>query len=151
MASSPPSPHVLIIGAGITGLTLAQALRKNDIPFTIFERDSGPLHRGKGWGLTIHWALDAFLSLLPQNVIDRIPEAYVDPDAAAKGENGNFLFFDLKTGETRWKVPPARRLRVSRERLRRLLMDGIDVKVRMFCYFIQYSKLGQLHFLLSCH
>ena len=125
------TPHVLIIGAGITGLTLAQALRKHGIPLTVYERDPHPLYRGKGWGLTIHWALDAFLSLLPQDLVDRIPETYVDPGAVAKGENGNFLFFDLRTGETKWKVPPARRLRVSRERLRRLLMDGIDIQVRI--------------------
>lgn len=122
--------HVLIIGGGITGLVLAQALRNHGIPFTIFERDPDPLYRGKGWGLTIHWALDAFLSLLPQELVDRIPETYVDPDAVANGENGNFLFLDLKSGEARWRVPPAKRLRVSRERLRRLLMDGIDVRVR---------------------
>lgn len=128
--------HVLIIGAGITGLALAQALRRHGIPFTIYERDPYPLYRGKGWGLTIHWALDAFLSLLPQDIVDRIPETYVDPDAVAKGENGNFLFFDLRSGETRWKVPPARRLRVSRERLRRLLMDGIDIQVSSLSSFV---------------
>ncbi|KAM5465017.1 hypothetical protein MauCBS54593_006650 [Microsporum audouinii] len=125
---APKSPHVLIIGAGITGLVLAQALRKHGVPFSIFERDPDPLYRGKGWGLTIHWSLDAFLQLLPEDLIDRLPETYVDPEAVAKGENGNFLLFDLRTGEMKWKVPPAKRLRVSRERLRRLLMDGIDIQ-----------------------
>ncbi|EGE02573.1 FAD binding domain-containing protein [Trichophyton equinum CBS 127.97] len=128
MGSTSTPPHVLIIGAGITGLVLAQALRKHGVSFAVYERDPDPLHRGKGWGLTIHWSLGAFLRLLPQHLVDRLPETYVDPDAVAKGENGNFLLFDLRTGETKWKVPPAKRLRVSRERLRRLLMDGIDVQ-----------------------
>ncbi|EZF33726.1 FAD-dependent monooxygenase [Trichophyton mentagrophytes] len=128
MGSTSTPPHVLIIGAGITGLVLAQALRKHGVSFAVYERDPDPLHRGKGWGLTIHWSLGAFLRLLPQYLVDRLPETYVDPDAVAKGENGNFLLFDLRTGETKWKVPPAKRLRVSRERLRRLLMDGIDVQ-----------------------
>ena len=123
-------PHVLIIGAGITGLTLAQALKSHGIHFTIFERDPEYSYRGRGWGLTIHWALDTFLSLLPQSIIDRLPESYVDPVAVAEGEKANFLFFDLKRGEARWQVPSARRIRVSRERLLRLLMDGVDVKVR---------------------
>lgn len=129
MGSTSTPPHVLIIGAGITGLVLAQALRKHGVSFAVYERDPDPLHRGKGWGLTIHWSLGAFLRLLPQHLVDRLPETYVDPDAVAKGENGNFLLFDLRTGETKWKVPSAKRLRVSRERLRRLLMDGIDVQV----------------------
>ena len=124
-----PEQHILIIGAGITGLVLAQALKMNGIPFTVFERDPSVSFRGRGWGLTIHWSLDAFLSLLPQHLIDRLPTVYVDPDASAKGENGNFLFFDLRTGKARWKVPPAKRIRVSRERLRALLLDGLDVQV----------------------
>ncbi|KAG8528465.1 uncharacterized protein KY384_007383 [Bacidia gigantensis] len=126
--SSAVKPHVLIIGAGITGLVLAQSLKKNDIPFTIFERDPSVSFRGRGWGLTIHWSLDTFISLLPQHLVDRLHSVYVDPDASAKGENGNFLFFDLQNGEARWKVPPANRIRVSRERLRALLLDGLDVQ-----------------------
>ena len=124
-------PHVLIIGAGITGLVLAQALRKHRISFSIFERDPSVSFRGRGWGLTIHWSLDAFLSLLPQHLIDELPSVYVDPEASATGENGNFLFFDLHTGEVKWKVPPARRIRVSRERLRALLLDDLDVQVSL--------------------
>lgn len=122
-------PHILIIGAGVIGLTLAQALKKSSIPFTIFERDPTSSHRGKGWGLTIHWGLDTFLSLLPQNIIDRLDETFVDPDAVARGENGKFLLFDLATGEAKWQVTAARRMRLSRERLRTLLMDGIDIQV----------------------
>lgn len=127
--SSPTRPHVLIIGAGITGLCLAQALKKNGISFSIFERDPDVSARGKGWGLTIHWSLDTFLSLLPQHIVDKLPNIYVDPDAIKRGENGNFLFFDLRSGEARYKVPPNKRIRVSRERLRALLLDGLDVQV----------------------
>ncbi|KAK2738252.1 hypothetical protein FQN57_007115 [Myotisia sp. PD_48] len=121
-------PHILIIGAGITGLTLAQALRKAGIPFTVFERDPTPLYRGKGWGLTLHWALDTLLSLLPQDLIDRLPETYVNPVAVENEEPSKFLFFDLSTSEIKWQVQPMRRARVSREKFRRLLMDGIDIQ-----------------------
>lgn len=121
--------HILIIGAGITGLVLAQALKKNGINFTVFERDPHVSARGRGWGLTIHWSLDTFISLLPQSIVDKLPETYVDPEASQRGENGNFLFFDLRTGDTRWKVPPSKRIRVSRERLRALLLEGLDVEV----------------------
>ena len=124
-----PNSHVLIIGAGITGLVLGQALKNHAIPFTIYERDYDVAARGRGWGLTIHWSLQTFLSLLPQHLVDRLPSVYVDPQASARGENGNFLFFDLQSGEARWKVPPSERIRVSRERLRALLLDGLDVQV----------------------
>lgn len=132
--TSPASPaedrgKVLIIGAGITGLVLGQALKRYDIAFSIFERDASATARGSGWGLTIQWALDTLIALLPQHIVDRLPEAYVDPETVKKGVNGNFLFFDLRSGEARWKVPPSRRIRVSRERLRALLLDGLDIQV----------------------
>jgi 2-polyprenyl-6-methoxyphenol hydroxylase-like FAD-dependent oxidoreductase len=41
---------VIIIGAGISGLLLAQQLRKLEIPFQIFEREKDVLTRGAGWG-----------------------------------------------------------------------------------------------------
>ena len=108
---------------------LAQALKQHDIPFTVYERDPSVSARGRGWGLTIHWSLEAFVSLLPQHLVDKLPEAFVNPSATEKGENGNFLFFDLRSGEARWKVPPSKRIRVSRERLRALLLEGLDVQV----------------------
>lgn len=122
--------RVLIIGAGITGLILGQALKRQNVPYIIFERDATVSARGRGWGLTIHWSLDTLKALLPQHIVERLPEAYVDPEASKKGENGNFLLFDLRSGETRWKVPPNARIRVSRERLRSLLLNGLDVHVR---------------------
>ena len=120
-------PPVIIVGAGITGLVLAQALTKRSIPFVIYERDPDPLHRGKGWGITIHWALNSLLGLLPQRIIDRLPEAYVDGEATRNGDQGNFLFFNLRTAEALWQVPPAKRIRMAREKFRRLLMDGIEI------------------------
>ena len=127
--TTPPEPYILIIGAGITGLVLAQALKKHGIAFTVFERDPDVSARGRGWGLTIHWSLDTFISLLPQHIVDRLPETYVDPETSKRGENGSFLFFNLRNGETRWKVPPNKRIRVSRERLRSLLLEGLEVQV----------------------
>ena len=40
---------VLIVGAGIAGLALAQILRKQNIAFEIFERDDG--NRVGGWSI----------------------------------------------------------------------------------------------------
>ena len=121
--------HVLIIGAGITGLVLAQTLIRDGIDFTIFERDPDRYSRGKGWALYLHWALPDLLALLPENLIDRLSETYVDPEAAARGEVGSFPFFDLRTGEARWYVPATKRMRLVREKLIQLLLEGVDVQV----------------------
>ena len=46
--------HVLIVGAGIGGLTLAQSLRKQGISFQIFERDVDRNARFQGWAIALH-------------------------------------------------------------------------------------------------
>ncbi|WYZ46640.1 hypothetical protein EsH8_IX_000865 [Colletotrichum jinshuiense] len=122
---------IIIIGAGVSGLLLAQYLRKNNVPFRIFERDTDLTTRGVGWGLTLHWSLPALRSLLPDDLVARLPEAYVDRAAVARGEASAFPFFDLSTGELKGaspRAPESLRIRVTRERLRRLVSTGIDIQ-----------------------
>ncbi|KAK3994257.1 FAD/NAD(P)-binding domain-containing protein [Cladorrhinum sp. PSN332] len=124
---------ILIIGSGVSGLLLAQHLRKlGDIPFQIFERDTDLATRGLGWGLTLHWSLPAVRSLLPEDLILRLPEAYVDRAAVeVEGRASTFPFFDLSTGELKAATPKAaesERIRVTRDKFRRLLATGLDIQ-----------------------
>lgn len=119
---------VLIIGAGIIGLTLGQFLRKTDTPFVILERDSIDAPRSQGWGLTLHWSLDHFLPNLPPDVREAIFTAQVD-QTKWENDSENFLHLDLATLEPKMKVPPSRRLRVQRDRLRKVLTMGIEDKI----------------------
>lgn len=119
---------VLIVGAGISGLTLAQACSNNSIPFRIFERDVDPEYRDVGWGLTLSWSLPTLRSLLAENILARLPEAHVNKRAFDAGQEGNFTFYDLSNGEAKWKVPASERIRVSRRRLRKVLLDGVEVE-----------------------
>ena len=124
---------ILIVGAGISGLLLAQQLRQSNTPFKIFERDNDFSTRGPGWGLTLHWSLSALRELLPEDLLSRLPDAYVDRAAVERGESSTFPFFDLTTGGKKGASPRAgenERIRVTREGLRRLLATGIDIQVR---------------------
>lgn len=47
------SSKVLIIGAGLGGLTLAQILHNHDVPFELFERDEAPSARKQGWAVAL--------------------------------------------------------------------------------------------------
>lgn len=120
---------ILIIGAGITGLTLAQALRKQGIPFRIFDRDASLTSRHGGWGLTVHWAHSLFCTLLPAEVMQRLEESHVTREALDTGDYGRFTLFDLRTGVAKYNVPAAKRMRFSRATLREILAMGVDVEV----------------------
>ncbi|CAG7919155.1 unnamed protein product [Penicillium olsonii] len=119
---------ILIIGAGVSGLVLAQYLQSHDIPFKIFDRDSAVDARSGGWGLTLHWSLPALRELLPKHLVDRFPETFVNKEASARGDTGRFQFFDLKSGNALYDIPAAERIRVSRVRLRDLLTTGVDIQ-----------------------
>ncbi|KAJ5533719.1 hypothetical protein N7494_010271 [Penicillium frequentans] len=119
---------VLIVGAGIVGLTLGQALKQKNIPFEIYERDETPDARGQGWAITLHWALEHMFKMLPAETLARIQDVQVDQDVA-QNDNGNFLFINLETGESKFRIPPSRRWRVNREKMRKALLQGIEEHV----------------------
>ena len=123
------SDPVLIVGAGISGLVLAQYMQSQGIPFQIFDRDSALDARTGGWGLTLHYCLPALRQLLPEHLLARFPETFVNKDAAARGDVGKFQFFNLKDGEFLYSVPAEERIRVNRGRLRELLTTGLDIQV----------------------
>ncbi|KAH8426430.1 FAD-dependent oxidoreductase [Aspergillus melleus] len=134
---SEPLP-ILIIGAGISGLILAQYLRRSGIAYQIFERDASIGARAGGWGLTLHWALPALYELLPEDVKAQLPETFVNKEAVSNGDKGRYQFFDLATGEALCSVPAAERIRVSRSRFRQLLTSGVDVHWSKTLEDVQY-------------
>jgi len=109
MAQCPASNEsdllVIIIGAGISGLLLAQEFRKSGVSFRIFERDHDLSTRGAGWGLTLQWSLPALRELLPEDLLARLRDAYVDRVGVEQGESSRFPFYDLSTGELKGVGP----------------------------------------------
>ncbi|POS81103.1 hypothetical protein DHEL01_v200519 [Diaporthe helianthi] len=119
---------VLIVGAGIVGLSLANGLRKKNIPFQIFERDDNIATRDQGWAITIHWALGFLKSLLSEKAFALIEDTQVDPEVG-RNDTGNFIFLDLETLKTKFRIPPNNRRRVNRDKIRKLLLKEVSDKV----------------------
>ncbi|MCJ1455672.1 hypothetical protein MMC28_006028 [Mycoblastus sanguinarius] len=64
---------VLIIGAGISGLALAQGLLKAGIPFRVFERDARLNIRSQGYRFRlIDTGIDALARVLPPDLFERV-------------------------------------------------------------------------------
>lgn len=126
---SPGPLPVLIVGAGVCGLTLAQHLRLAGVPFRIFDRDASIVARNGGWGLTFHWGLPVLRDLLPPDIFARLEEAHINRDAARRGDMGRYHFFNLRSGIDLYDLPAAARIRVSRGKLRSILATNIPVEV----------------------
>jgi 2-polyprenyl-6-methoxyphenol hydroxylase-like FAD-dependent oxidoreductase len=107
------------------GLTTRQA----GIPFQIFERDENVSARGQGWAITIHWALPYLTQMLSPEVMEEVDAVQVDP-AVGRNDNGNFLFINLSDCSTKFRIPPSTRRRVNREKLRAVLLKGVEEHVQ---------------------
>ncbi|PON28719.1 hypothetical protein TGAM01_v202566 [Trichoderma gamsii] len=119
---------VLIIGAGVVGLTLAHGLKKANIPFEIYERDANIDARGQGWAITLHWVLQYLREIIDEETFAGLDDVQVDPETGCN-DTGNFIFINLKTKEPKFYIPPNARRRVNREKLRRLLLKNVAENV----------------------
>ncbi|KAI1357287.1 hypothetical protein F5Y08DRAFT_346910 [Xylaria arbuscula] len=118
-----PQKPVLIIGAGVVGLTLAHGLKNAGIPFIIFERDAHISARHQGWAITFHWCLPFLRQLVSPSALASLEAAQVDPEC---GSTNKFVFLNLATLEPKFNIPPtAERWRVNRGKFRRALLDGV--------------------------
>lgn len=120
------------IGAGIAGLTLAQALRRHGVHFTIFERDESPEVRNQGWGVSIHSTLITWEAHILPEIYDRVCEAQVNP-AVGRDEVRGVPWINGATGKVEQSVPESKRLRLRRDGIRKALMEGLDIKVSQDC------------------
>ncbi|GAA3620568.1 FAD-dependent monooxygenase [Nonomuraea rosea] len=114
--------HVLIIGAGLGGLCLAQRLRQDGVGVSVHERDATPIVRRQGYRL--HIDADGRRAL-HQALPPRLWRSFLDT-AGRPGPRSVFLDDQLNH---RWTVEadeePAP-LAVDRQALRHILLTGLD-------------------------
>lgn len=118
---------VLIIGGGLAGLTLANALKNYGIPFAVYERDETPEHRKQGYSLALHMCMDYLKKCLPPKRFENFgQETCVNYET---NEGGTlFRAFDGKTGQESATIrgEPYKAYRVSRDRFRKWLLKDIQ-------------------------
>lgn len=120
---------VLIVGAGVTGLLLAQSLKRSSIPFAIYEaEEAATTIRGqRDWGMSIQWALPLLQQILPEDLFIRLQTTSVDPHYVFPDDGNVMPVYNVETGELVKSIPLVKMLRVSRRKFRALCAEGIDV------------------------
>ncbi|KAK2735155.1 FAD binding domain protein [Colletotrichum kahawae] len=124
-----PNPHVLIVGAGLSGLTLAQILRKNNVSFSIFERDSRADARAQGWAIALHGPMLAKVSAsMPADLGPIEQTNHLSPLDHIPAQ---FVFYDVSKPD--WRVgvtddETGKIVRANRQRLRDWLLQYLPVQ-----------------------
>jgi 2-polyprenyl-6-methoxyphenol hydroxylase-like FAD-dependent oxidoreductase len=145
-----PAPlHVLIIGGGIGGLTLAQGLKKSGVNVAVFERDRTMTDRVQGYRLHINPAGSVALhECLPPELFETFARTCGKPSRGIRfltermkvpisfdminppqGANGDHIALDRS---------------VSRITLRQVLLAGLDDVIRFGKTFERYEEFGRV-------
>ena len=129
MSGSPHSavqPSIAVVGAGLAGLALAQALVKAGIDVQVYERDAADAPRRQGYRLTLdQHGLAALRSCLPPHLFDLL--------VATKGAPGGFFRFTDKNLRDIFKLSfpadPDSGGQVDRQTLHTILRIGLGDRI----------------------
>ncbi|KAF5520813.1 FAD-dependent monooxygenase cctM [Colletotrichum aenigma] len=128
---SSPNLHVAVIGAGATGLLLAQGLKKANVRVSVFETLPRQTYEDnpRTWTMALHWSRRNVEQCLPPELFAALSSAHTNPwHEPSHDEAQSLPVVGGKTGEVlvAAKVDDGRR--VVRRKLRDLFRRGIDVR-----------------------
>ncbi len=115
---------ILIIGAGLGGLALAQGLSKAGLHATVFERDESPTSRPQGYRISIRsLGMHALSALLTFEKKGRLPHAKVSDvgDGFTCANEKMEPFFTVQQGQDA-------SVQFLRTELRSLLQEDVDIQ-----------------------
>lgn len=116
--------QILIIGAGLGGLALAQGLTKEGFHVTVFERDESPASRPQGYRISIRsLGMQALSLLLTPEKMGRLSKAKVADvgDGFTCANEKMEPFFTVQQGQDA-------AVQLLRTELRSLLQEGVVIK-----------------------
>ncbi|QKX61946.1 uncharacterized protein TRUGW13939_09102 [Talaromyces rugulosus] len=126
--------HVLIVGAGATGLLIAQGLKKAGIRATIYERYSREEYeeRAGKWTVALHWSIPFIEACVPLEISAKLKSTETHPWTDNDSTEAAYIpLVNGLTGDLMAKMPMPSGRRVSRGKLRNLLSTGIDIHFGM--------------------
>ncbi|PTU17907.1 hypothetical protein P175DRAFT_0445558 [Aspergillus ochraceoroseus IBT 24754] len=137
-----PTTTVLVVGAGSTGLALAQGLKKAGIPCIVVEKNESLDAQPRDWNMGLHWGAEPLKALIPEEMWAQIQTVQVDPSTPT-AEHDSLQFLNGQTGELMTAVPANDFYRLRRRKLRGLLMQDLDIRWGVQLERIEYSSDGK--------
>jgi hypothetical protein len=95
---------------------------------TVFERDATIDTRPRDWTILIHWAMPTLAKLLPDDMQIDLSQANVDPFLEHTEEVETLPAYNGTTGDVLFTLKSPGGRRISRRRLRKVLLEGLDIQ-----------------------
>lgn len=118
------APKIIIIGAGLGGLALAQGLTRAGFGVVVFERDQSPESRAQGYRISIRTlGMAALKAILPKDKFDLLKSAKV-------ADIGDGFIYATSQMKILMKIPLGKDavVQLLRTELRNVLLQGINVQ-----------------------
>jgi len=135
--------HVVIIGGGIGGLTLAQGLNKSGVSVAVYERDGTSTDRVQGYRVHINPTGSVALhECLPPHLFDAFAGTCGKPSKGIRfvTERGKVLLAVNELNAPERFDPIAQHRSVSRITLRQVLLSGLEGVVHFGKAFVRYEE-----------
>ncbi|KAI0426697.1 FAD/NAD(P)-binding domain-containing protein [Xylaria sp. FL1042] len=132
-------PHILIVGAGLAGLTLAQCLRKQGVSFEIFDSDYDLTTR-HGYAIAVHSITDELVSAVSSDMpplresADHLGPLKLEPQVCFYGREGPRLGVQ--------NTPDTPCLRLNRLLFRKWLATKIPIQFGKRLRSVEEEEMG---------
>ncbi|KAG6058687.1 hypothetical protein E4U32_004477 [Claviceps aff. humidiphila group G2b] len=120
--------NIAVVGAGLAGLLAAQGLKKNGFDVIVFEQAASVEDVHRDWTMMIPWDIDALRRLVPTNILEAFQDVVCNTGLHQTGVLEDIPVYNGLTGDLLFRKPTSEVRLVTRQRLRRILVQDLDVR-----------------------